>query len=229
MIAVVTGGGSGIGRAVVDRLRNAGADVVVWDLEGGDVIATSPTPSRCRPPSRRPSSTTGRPIGSSQASGLLVEQSPADWQRVIDTNLTGTYLTIRAAARRMAPRGYGKLVTTGSLYSLRGDPLFGIHAYTAAKSGVVGLTRSAAISLGRSGVRINAIIPGYIQTQIGGGALYADDPASAALRQKVTDRAPLGRVGQPHELKGLAVFLAAPASDYCTGGIYSVDGGWLAT
>lgn len=66
-------------------------------------------------------------------------------------------------------------------------------------------------------------------SRIGGGALYADDPASAALRRKVTDRAPLGRVGQPQELKGLAVFLAAPASDYCTGGIYAVDGGWLAT
>jgi NAD(P)-dependent dehydrogenase (short-subunit alcohol dehydrogenase family) len=161
--------------------------------------------------------------------GSLADSALADWQRVINTDLTGTHLTVRAAARRTAPRGYGKLVTTGSLYSLRGDPLFGIHAYTAAKSGVAGLTRSAAISLGRSGVRINAIVPVYIHTQIAGGVLCAHDPGS--VRSPAEDHRPCaaGEDRPAAGAEGLAVFLAAPASDYCTGGIYAVDGGWLAT
>jgi 2-deoxy-D-gluconate 3-dehydrogenase len=134
---------------------------------------------------------------------------------------------MRAAARRMSPRGYGKIVVTGSMYSVTGDPFFGAYGYAAAKGGVLSLVRTAAVQLAPRGVRVNAILPGYIRTGIGGGHLFSDEPGPVELRRALADRIPLGRLGEPEDIEGAAVFLASPASDYCTGIALPVDGGWL--
>ena len=86
---------------------------------------------------------------------------------------------------------------------------------------------TAAIHLGPKGVRVNAILPGYIRTAIGGGHFFSDEPDAVALRDTIVEGIPLGRMGEPDDLKGLAVFLASPASDYCTGATIPIDGGWL--
>lgn len=250
--AFVTGAGSGIGLAVAAALAEAGADVAC--LEVSDAGAARAR-AQVEDLGRRSVACVGDVAEEAAVEAAFEEAEEVlgsvdivfanagiagdgggiealdleGWRRVLDVDLTGTLLTVRAAARRMVSRGYGKIVVTGSMYSLRGDPLFGSHAYTAAKSGVVGLTRSSAITLGPHGVRINAILPGYIRTRLADGALFAEDADAVVLRRRVEERLPLGRVGEAHELKGLAVFLASPASDYCTGGLYPVDGGWLAT
>lgn len=251
-VALVTGAGSGLGFAFAEALAEAGAAVACADIDGesaeraaarvralgGSGIACTvdvADEAQVEATFERLERELGAPqiafanAGIAGAGGKLEEPPTEDWRRVIDVDLTGTYLTVRAAARRMIAQGYGKIIATGSMYSLRGDPLFGIHAYSAAKSGVAGLVRTAAVNLGPRGVRINAILPGYIETAIGDGALFRDEPESKALLDQVVTRLPLRRVGQPEELKGLALFLASPASDYCTGCLYPIDGGWLAT
>ena len=142
-------------------------------------------------------------------------------------NLTGVFLTMRAAARRMSPRGYGKIVVTGSLYSVTGDRFFGAYGYAAAKGGVLSLVRTAATQLAPKGVRVNAILPGYIRTGIAGGHMLSEEPEAVEFRRTLAERIPLGELGEPDDLKGAAVFLASPASDYCTGVALPVDGGWL--
>ena len=160
--------------------------------------------------------------------GALAETTLAGWQRELDINLTGVYLTMREAARAMEPRGYGKIVSTASIYGLVGDAIEGGFAYAATKGAVVNLTRTAAVRLAPHGIRVNAIAPGYARTRIGDGILLADSPEAEELREEIRRRTPLGHLAEPDDLKGIAVFLASPASDYCTGFTYAVDGGWLA-
>src|SRR5436190_22607398 len=131
----------------------------------------------------------------------------------------------------MEPRGSGKIVSTASIYGFVGDQLIGAVGYTAAKGGIVNLTRTAALQLAPKGITVNAIAPAYVRTNIGGGALAegAEHPKLVALQDEIARRTPLGRIAVPDDLKGIAVFLASPASDYCTGATYAVDGGWLAS
>ena len=168
MIAVVTGGGSGIGRAVTDRLRNAGADVVVWDLDGGDIDCDISDPAAVSAAIDQTVADHGPPdrlvacagIG---ASGLLLEQAPADWQRVIDTNLTGTWLTMRAAARAMVDAGSGgSIVAVSSISGTLADRDMG--AYCVSKAGIDMLVRVAATEWGAHGIRVNAVGPGVTRT-----------------------------------------------------------------
>jgi NAD(P)-dependent dehydrogenase (short-subunit alcohol dehydrogenase family) len=249
-VAVVTGAGSGIGRAFAEACAEAGADVACVDVDGrtaedtaaslsllgsrsisirADVGLEEDLESAFRLIDERlgPVDIAFANAGIAGAGGELERMSLADWHEVIEVNLTGVFLTIRAAGRRMTPRGYGKIVVTGSMYSVTGDPFFGAYPYAAAKGGVISLMRTAAVQLGPKGVRVNAILPGYIRTGIGGGHLFSEDEEAVELRHTLADRIPLGYLGEPRDLKGLALFLASPASDYCTGAAFPVDGGWL--
>jgi NAD(P)-dependent dehydrogenase (short-subunit alcohol dehydrogenase family) len=152
--------------------------------------------------------------------GALERYSDERWQRVIDVNLSGIFATARAAARHMRPRGFGRIIVTTSLAATRVEPAIG-SAYMAAKAGARHLMHSFALELAADGITVNAIAPGFFVTNIGGG--HAHDPAmQAALAKEI----PMHRVGQPDDIKALALFLASPGSEYITGQEIVIDGGW---
>lgn len=152
----------------------------------------------------------------------MVDLALADWQRVIDTNLTGAFIVARETARRMIARGGGgKIINIGSLTSEAARAT--VAPYTAAKGGIKMLTRAMAAEWARFDIQANAIGPGYIATDMN-AALLQD----AAFDAWVKNSNPAQRWGQPEELTGTAVYLASSASNYVNGQIIYVDGGWLA-
>lgn len=152
---------------------------------------------------------------------LMVELSLADWQRVIDTNLTSAFLVGREAAKRMIPRQQGKVINIGSLTSNLARAT--IAPYTAAKGGIKMLTQAMTVEWARHGIQANAIGPGYMLTDM--NEALVNDPKFDGW---VKGRTPAGRWGRPDELVGTAVFLASRASDYVNGQIIYVDGGMMA-
>jgi len=162
-------------------------------------------------------------VGSNRArnpEGALENYRDERWQRVIDINLTGIFATLRAAARIMKPRRSGRLIVTSSVASYQCEPAIG-SAYIAAKAGVTHLMHGVAQELAAYNITVNAIAPGWFVTNIGGG--HAKDPAAQAEMSRAI---PMHRVGFPDDIKGLALFLASPASGYVTGQQISIDGGW---
>ncbi len=151
-------------------------------------------------------------------SGRLAELDLAIWDRVLQIDLTGVILTMRAAARRMVPQRHGKIVVTASVAGLRAEPMVG-YPYVAAKAALVNLVRQAALELAHHQVTVNAIAPGPFKTNIGGR------PFDAAAEAVWGGTVPLGRMGTTDELKGLVVLLASPASSYLNGATIPIDGG----
>src|SRR6201986_2247742 len=152
--------------------------------------------------------------------GALEQYDDERWRRVIDINLSGIFATVRAAARHMRPRKYGRIVVTTSLAATKVEPAIGA-AYMAAKAGARHLVHAAALELAAYGITVNAIAPGFFVTNIGGGHAHNPD-VQAAIAKDI----PMHRVGQPDDIKPLALFLAAPASEYITGQEFIIDGGW---
>ena len=152
--------------------------------------------------------------------GALERYSDERWRRVIDINLSGIFATARAAVRHMRPRGFGRIVVTTSLAATKVEPAIGA-AYMTAKAGARHLMHTLALELAADGITVNAIAPGFFVTNIGGG--HAHNPeVQAALAKDI----PMHRVGQPDDIKSLALFLASPASEYITGQEIIIDGGW---
>jgi 3alpha(or 20beta)-hydroxysteroid dehydrogenase len=154
----------------------------------------------------------------------IVETSLADYERIIGVNQTGTFLGIRAAVPLMIEAGGGSIVNLSSVEGLGGMPL--LLAYTASKFAIRGMTKSAAMELGKHGIRVNSVHPGMIDTQMvrdaaGGGADLDLSPVGKHI--------PLGRIGQPEDVAGLVVFLGSDESRYCTGAEFVADGGVTAT
>ena len=152
--------------------------------------------------------------------GSLERYSDARWGRVIDINLNGVFATLRAATRHMKPRRSGRLVVTTSLASTKCEAAIGA-AYMAAKAGAAHLVGNVALELAAYNITVNAIAPGFFITNIGGG--HAKDPAVQAAMSRTI---PMHRVGFGEDIKGLALFLASPASGYVTGQEIVIDGGW---
>lgn len=152
--------------------------------------------------------------------GALESYSDERWNRVIDVNLTGVFATLRAAARIMKPQRSGKLIVTTSVAGYQCEPAIGA-AYGAAKAGAAHLMRSVAQELAAFDITVNAIAPGFFVTNIGGG--HAKNPEVQRAMGAVM---PMHRVGLPEDIKGLALFLASPASAYLTGQQITIDGGW---
>ena len=155
------------------------------------------------------------------AEGWLDDMSMTDYNALIDVNLHGVVYTVQAAARHMKRQRSGSIVTTASTAGLRNDP-YTPYSYAIAKAGVVNFTKQAAHDLARWNVRVNAIAPGPFKTNLGGGA-----PTSAAAEEMWKAVVPLGRMGNPAEIRGLALLLASSASSFMTGGVYPIDGGAL--
>src|SRR5688572_25363791 len=148
------------------------------------------------------------------------EDMPFDkWQKVLDVNLTGAFLFSQAAGREMLKRKYGRIINVASIAGLHAS-VHGPHyaGYAATKAGLMGLTRELAASWGRHGIRVNAIAPGFFHSRLA-------DPAIEKVEPDIKKSSPIPRVGAAGELKGVAVFLAADASNYITGQVIVVDGG----
>jgi len=153
--------------------------------------------------------------------GWLDDMSMADYNALIDVNLHGVVYTVQAAARHMKRQRSGSIITTASTAGLRNDP-YTPYSYTIAKAAVVNFTKQAAHDLARWGVRVNAIAPGPFKTHLGG-----KQPMSAEADAMWSAVIPLGRMGDPKEIRGLALLLASTAGSFMTGGVYPVDGGAL--
>jgi NAD(P)-dependent dehydrogenase (short-subunit alcohol dehydrogenase family) len=152
--------------------------------------------------------------------GAIENYTDERWNRVIDVNLNGVFATMRAAARHMKPRKSGRIIVTTSLAAVKCEGVVGA-AYMAAKAGAAHLTRNVALELAAYNITVNAIAPGFFITNIGGG--HAKNPE---LQKAVAKDVPMHRVGFPDDIKGLALFLASPASSYLTGQQIIIDGGW---
>ena len=152
--------------------------------------------------------------------GALENYANERWNRVIDINLNGVFATCRAAARHMKPRKSGRIIITTSLAATNIEPAIG-SAYMAAKAGAAHFMRCVALEMAAYNVTVNAIAPGFIITNIGGGHAH-----NLELQKLVSKNIPMHRVGFPEDLEGLALFLASPGSSYITGQEIIIDGGW---
>jgi gluconate 5-dehydrogenase len=240
--ALVTGSSRGLGRAIAQGLAEAGATVILNGVDAGRLEAAAAemraaghevaaagfdvTDETAVVDAFARFDAEGRTIdilvnnAGIQLRKPMVELSVAEWQRVIDTNLTSAFVVGREAARRMIGRGRGKIVNIGSLTSELARAT--VSPYTVAKGGIKMLTKAMAAEWGEHGIQANAIGPGYMITDMNQALI--DDPKFDAW---VKGRTPARRWGRPDELAGTAVFLASAASDYVNGQIVYVDGGMI--
>jgi 2-deoxy-D-gluconate 3-dehydrogenase len=240
-VAIVTGANAGIGQGIAVALAAAGADIALVGRSPAEETAARVAAAGRRAIQIRADLATIAPLQAvvdrtlAELGGLdilvnnagiirradAVDFSEADWDAVVDTNLKSVFFLCQAAGRHMIGQGRGKIVNIASMLSFQGG--IRVPSYTASKSGVAGLTRLLANEWAAKGVNVNAIAPGYIATS-NTAALQADE----VRNRQILERIPAGRWGDPTDLGGAAVFLAADASNYVNGHILAVDGGWLA-
>jgi gluconate 5-dehydrogenase len=245
-VAIVTGGGAGLGTQMAYALGEAGADLVI----------AARNLDRCTEAAHKMQSDLGIRVLPAHVDvkedatvdalyetvmkefgrlDILINNSGATWgapslefpmtgwRKVIDTNLTGSWYMAQKAARIMAEQNYGRIINMASLAAFVGAPaeVMDTVAYQASKAAIAGLTKDLAVKWAKYNITVNAIAPGWFRTQMTAGTL---DKSEEALLQRI----PLKRFGNNDELKTAALFLASPGSGYCTGVILSVDGGWVA-
>ncbi len=239
--ALVTGANTGLGQGIAIALAQAGADIVAAGRSPADDPAAHVRALGRRFLDVRADLSSTAPVQDVVAAAVALngrldivvnnagiirradslDVDEADWDAVIDTNLKSVFFLSQAAARHMAKNGGGKIVNIASLLSFQGG--IRVPAYAASKSAVAGLTRALANEWAAQGINVNAIAPGYFDTN-NTAALRADPGREPAILARI----PAGRWGQPGDLAGAAVFLASRASDYVHGIVLPVDGGWLA-
>ncbi len=244
-VAVVTGASRGIGRAIALRLAGAGARVVVSSRKLGNVQAVADEIEAAGGEALAVQAHVGQPddvtalvartveafdrldVAVNNAAtnphfGPLLTAGEGQWDKILDTNLKSVFRVCKAVAPQMEKQGGGKIINLASVAGLRPSP--GMGVYGVSKAGVIMLTQVLALELGQANVQVNAIAPGVIKTrfsQVLWGTPQIADPMLGKL--------PLGRFGEPEDVTGLALYLASPASDYVTGGVFLVDGGMSVT
>lgn len=229
--ALVTGGASGIGKAIAQALAAEGARVVIADLNESAGAAAAAEIGRgarsvqcdvCQEQSivsaiQGALSNEGHldvmvnNAGIGSMPGPLAQQSVDDWDRVYSVNLRGVFLGVKHAARVM--KAGASIVNMASVAGIGGSPMLG--PYGATKAAVIQLTQTAALELAQIPIRVNAICPGWVETPL----------VEPLDRKMLLRQVPLGRIGQPDEVAGLAVYLASDASSFVTGSIFRIDGG----
>ena len=239
--AVVTGGSRGIGRAICEELARGGANVVL--CYAGRAEAAQETVTACEDLGAKALAVQCNVADEAQVKalmdaavkefgridilvnnagvtrdGLVMMMKEADFDAVIDTNLKGTFLCMKAVSRIMMKQRYGRIVNLSSVVGLRGNA--GQVNYAASKAGVVGMTKSLAKELASRGVTVNAVAPGYVLTDMTKDVM-ADEKNVAAVTRMIS----LRRYAQPEEIAGVINFLASPAGGYITGQLIPVDGG----
>ncbi|QLD88032.1 SDR family oxidoreductase [Natronomonas salina] len=245
-VVLITGAASGIGKAYAEACADAGADLALADVdhegvrEVADELDAETLPlevdvSEHEQVQEMVETATdelgGLDVVFANAGigrlSLPIDRYPVEeWDDVMDVNLDGVFYTIREAAAAMDDGG--SIVATASVLSEVASDWPGVAAYVASKGGVRQLVKQAAADLGDDDIRVNAIAPGWTHTGIGGGA-FRKDSGLDEMHDQMADETILGRLGDPDDLKGIAVFLASDASAYCTGSVFTVDGGWTAT
>jgi acetoacetyl-CoA reductase/3-oxoacyl-[acyl-carrier protein] reductase len=225
-VAVVTGGASGIGSAVVARLRSEGVRTAVLDLRpcpGADLSLEADVGSADAVAAAvgRAALELGRPTLAVHCAGItrdavLWKLAEEDWDAVLRVNLTGAWTLLRSIAPHARAEGAGSVVLVGSINGARGKP--GQAAYTASKAGLVGLAKTAARELGRFGVRVNVVAPGFVDTPM-------TAPLDAAWRDKAVAETALGRVAVAEDIAGPVAFLLSDEARHVTGHVLAVDGG----
>ncbi len=241
-VAIVTGGNGGIGLGMAHGLAGAGAQVVVaarnreksqtavhaLEQAGGRALAIAVDVADEASVNALVKTTVeqcGRLDILVNNAGINIRKQPQDytlgeWRRVLDTNLTSAFLCSRAAYAPMKAAGGGKIINIGSMMSIFGASF--TPAYAASKGGIVQLTRALATAWARDSIQVNAVLPGWIDTEL----TQAARREVAGLNDNVLRRTPAGRWGSLDDMAGIAVFLAAPASDFITGAAIPVDGGY---
>jgi len=240
-VAVVTGGSRGLGAEMAEGLAEAGASLMLcarreqWltptlaefrdrGFKADGMVCDVTSPAEVQAVVDKTLATYGRIDILINNAGISwaaePEAMPLDkWQKVIETNLTGTFLFSQTVGREMLKRQYGRIINVASIAGMVGSVDTSHWAgYAASKAGIIGLTRELAATWGRSGIRVNAIAPGFFHSRLADAAIVHAEPQIKAT-------SPIPRVGDAGELKGVAVFLAADASNYITGQTIIVDGG----
>ena len=241
-VAVVTGGNGGIGFGIAKGLAQAGAAVAIagrnaaknsraiakLEALGANAMAVEADVTDEHSVARMISSVAGR-FGRIDIlvanAGINIRKPPedytlAEWHEIINANLTSLFLCANAVLPAFRTAGGGKIITIGSMSSIFGGAIIG--PYAASKGAVVQFTRSLAVAWAKHGVQVNCILPGFIDTDLTRGGRQS----APAMFEKVVERTPAGRWGQPEDLSGLAVFLASRASDFITGTAIPADGGY---
>ena len=242
-VVVITGAAQGIGAACAQRLSQDGAAVALWDVDDarGQALAKSLTDQGRRAVYQHCNVATKAEVDAAVAatmrsfgriSGLVnnagifkaadfLDITEADWDAVINVNLKGSFLVAQAVAREMVKTGGGSIVNMSSVNGLLAIP--SIASYNVSKGGINQLTRVMALSLADHGIRVNAVAPGTIATELAKNAVLGSDEA----RARIMSRTPMKRLGEPEEIADVAAFLLSSASSYMTGEIVYADGGRL--
>ena len=248
-VALVTGGGSGIGRASAIAFSREGAEVIVSDIDvtggeetirliqaaGGTAIFVQADVARGTEVEalvKKGVETYGRLDYALNNAGIqgeirqTTECSEENWNRIIAINLTGVWLCMKHELAYMLPQGSGTIVNTASNFGLVGSQ--GMPAYSASKHGVLGLTKTAALEYAKMGIRVNAVCPGPTQTPLVDRILSQQPQLATQIVEAIKAREPVGRMGQPEEIAEAVVWLCSEAASFVTGIALAVDGGFVA-
>ena len=235
-VAVITGGAGGIGLATAARMAASGASVALWDLAGtalDDAVRETPGASGHAVDVTDEASVArateavlarhGRidilvnAAGVTAPKALIAETKLDSWRRILDINLTGTFVVCRSVVKPMLERDYGRIVNLGSISGKEGNPFSA--AYSASKAGVHSFTKSLAKELARTGIRVNCVAPAIIATK----NLYHDQPEE--MRKLWVSRVPMGRPGTPEEVAAMICWLASEECSFSTGAAFDLSGG----